>query len=139
MLRLPQHLADAMLAHCRAEHPVEACGVMPGPRAGDVPDRIVPMLNAERSQVAYRFDPDDQVEVWREMHERGERPVVIYHSHTGSHAYPSRVDVQWATAPEAHYVIVSTRSVESVNRMPPEIRSFRIVGGVVSEEPIECV
>jgi proteasome lid subunit RPN8/RPN11 len=139
MLRLPQHLADAMLAHCRAEHPIEACGVMPGPRDGDVPDRIVPMLNAERSATAYRFNPDDQIEVWTEMQERGERAVVIYHSHTGSHAYPSKLDIRCATLPDAHYVIVSTRNMESPNRMPPEVRSFRIRNGVVAEESVRYV
>lgn len=138
MLRLPQHLADAMLAHCRAEHPIEACGVMPGPADGDVPDRIIPMVNAEHSPVAYRFDPDDQVEVWGEMHSRDERPVVIYHSHTASHAYPSTLDRQWATSPQAHYVIVSTRNT-GVNAMPPEIRSYRITDGAVVEEGIEFV
>lgn len=138
MLTLPQHLVDAMLAHCRAEHPVEACGVMPGPRVGDLPDRIVPMRNAEASTVAYRFDPDDQVEVWEEMHNRGERPVVIYHSHTSSHAQPSGLDLRYASVPDAHYVIVSTRD-DGPNAMPPEIRSFRIVNGVAAEEPVEFV
>ncbi|GAA1281479.1 M67 family metallopeptidase [Saccharothrix xinjiangensis] len=138
MLTLPRHLLDAMLAHCRAEHPVEACGVMPGPRGGDVPDRIVPMLNAEKSTVAYRMDPEDQLVVWREMHERGERPVVIYHSHTASHAQPSGMDLRHASEPEAHYVIVSTRD-QGTNRMPPQVRSFRIADGFATEEPIQVV
>jgi [CysO sulfur-carrier protein]-S-L-cysteine hydrolase len=139
VLTLPRHLFDAMLAHCRAEHPIEACGVMPGPRAGDVPDRIVPMLNAEHSHQAYRFDPDDQIDVWQEMHDRGERPVVIYHSHTATTAYPSKLDIQHATVPEAHWVIVSTRDRDGDLPMPPEIRSFRIVSGEVEEEPITVV
>lgn len=133
MLRIPQHLVDAMVKHCRAGHPVEACGVLPGPRGGDVPDRIVPMVNAEASTTLYRFDPDEQLAVWREMDERGERPVVIYHSHTRSRAYPSETDAVFASVPEAHYVLVSTR------REKDEVRSFRIVAGEVSEEPIEIV
>ncbi|WP_170068091.1 Mov34/MPN/PAD-1 family protein [Lentzea guizhouensis] len=135
---MPRHLFDAMLAHCRAEHPIEACGVMPGPRAGDVPDRIVPMRNAERSTVAYRFNPDEQIEVWQEMAEKRERPVVIYHSHTATHAYPSRLDIQHATIPEAHWVIVATRDRGNV-RMPPDVKSFRIVSGEVAEETVTVV
>jgi proteasome lid subunit RPN8/RPN11 len=138
VLTLPRHLFDAMLAHCRAEHPVEACGVMPGPRAGDVPDRIVPMRNAEQSTMAYRFDPDDQIEVWTEMAERHERPVVIYHSHTATRAYPSKLDIQHATVPDAHWVIVSTRA-DGNNRFPPDVRSFRIVDGQATEEPVTVV
>jgi len=138
VLTLPRRLWDAMLAHCRAEHPIEACGVMPGPRDGNVPDRIVPMLNAEHSQQAYRFDPDDQLEVWAEMADRREKPVVIYHSHTATRAYPSKLDIQHATVPDAHWVIVATRD-RGNNRLPPDVRSFRIVSGEVEEEPITIV
>ena len=67
------------------------------------------------------------------MDARGEVPVVIYHSHTATEAYPSRTDVSYASEPEAHYVLVSTRSEER------EFRSFRIVDGVVSEEDVNVV
>ena len=132
MLKIRQHLVDAMVAHCSAEHPIEACGVLPGPIGGDIPDRIVPMVNTERSSVLYRFDPDEQLAVWTRMATQREWPVVIYHSHTGSRAYPSKTDAVFATLPEAHYVVVSTRDPEAV-----EVRSFRIVGGEVEEEPVE--
>ena len=61
-----------------------------------------------------------------------EEPVVIYHSHTATEAYPSRTDISYASEPNAHYVLVSTRDAENA-----EIRSYRIVDGVVTEEPIE--
>src|SRR5690606_39464064 len=51
-----------------------------------------------------------------------EEPVVIYHSHTATEAYPSRTDVDLASEPGAHYLLVSTRKPDTV-----EIRSFRIV------------
>jgi proteasome lid subunit RPN8/RPN11 len=60
-------------------------------------------------------------------------PVVIYHSHTATEAHPSRTDISYASEPEAHYVLVSTRSDER------EFRSFRIVDGVVTEEDVEVV
>jgi [CysO sulfur-carrier protein]-S-L-cysteine hydrolase len=138
-LRIPRSLWDAMLAHCRAEHPIESCGVIAGPRGADLPDRIIPMVNAEQSHQAYRFDPDQQLAVWQEMHDRSERPVVIYHSHTASQPHPSKLDIQHATVPEAHWVIVSTRDRDGDLPMPPEVRSFRIVGGEVEEEPITVV
>lgn len=135
MLRLRRDLFEAMLAHCRAEHPIEACGVLPGPRGGDVPDRIVPMLNAEQSREAYRFDPDEQLLVWQDMFGRGERPVVIYHSHTATGACPSATDIRYATVPEAHYVVVSTRQEEDKNGTP-DVRSYRIRDGQAVAEPI---
>jgi proteasome lid subunit RPN8/RPN11 len=60
--------------------------------------------------------------------------VVIYHSHTATEAYPSRTDVSLAAEPDAHYVLVSTRDPAR-----DEIRSYRIVDGVVTEEPVDIV
>ena len=67
------------------------------------------MVNAERSPTFYRFDSGEQLKVWRQMDEADEVPVVIYHSHTATEAYPSRTDVSLAAEPDAHYVLVSTR------------------------------
>jgi len=69
--------------------------------------------------------------VWREMDERDEEPVVIYHSHTATEAYPSRTDVALAQEPGAHYVLVSTR-----DPAVDEFRSYRIIDGTVTEEPV---
>ncbi|AZZ82747.1 peptidase [Gordonia alkanivorans] len=132
MLEIDQKLVDAMVAHARADHPDEACGVIAGPEGSDDPQRFIPMVNAERSPTFYRFDSAEQLSVWREMDRRDEEPVVIYHSHTATEAYPSRTDISYAGEPGAHYVLVSTRDPETV-----EIRSYRIVDGTVTEEEIE--
>jgi proteasome lid subunit RPN8/RPN11 len=92
------------------------------------------MANAERSATFYRFDAKEQLRVWREMDDRDEEPVVIYHSHTATEAYPSRTDINLASEPGAHYVLVSTRDPATA-----EIRSFRIVDGAVTEEPVRIV
>ena len=75
------------------------------------------MMNAERSPTFYRFDSSEQFRVWREMDDRDEEPVVIYHSHTATEAYPSRTDISYASEPQAHYVLVSTRD-EHADRIP---------------------
>jgi proteasome lid subunit RPN8/RPN11 len=104
-------------------------------RAGaDPPARHIPMDNAERSATFYRFDAIEQLKVWREMDDRDEEPVVIYHSHTATEAYPSRTDTSLAGEPRAHYLLVSTREPHVA-----EIRSFRIVDGAVTEEPVRVV
>jgi proteasome lid subunit RPN8/RPN11 len=70
------------------------------------------------------------------MDTRDEEAVVIYHSHTATEAYPSRTDISYASEPEAHYVLVSTRE-DQPDPSTPEFRSYRIVDGVVTEEPVE--
>ena len=121
-----------MVAHARADHPDEACGVIAGPEATAEPTRHIPMLNAERSPTFYRFDSGEHLRVWNEMDDRDEIPVVIYHSHTATEAYPSRTDVNYAGEPDAHYVLISTRDDNVA-----EVRSFRIADGEISEEAIE--
>jgi [CysO sulfur-carrier protein]-S-L-cysteine hydrolase len=131
-------LVDAMVAHARADHPDEACGIIAGPEGSDRPERFVAMLNAERSPTFYRFDSGEQLKVWRGMDDADEIPVVIYHSHTATEAYPSRTDIGLAMEPGAHYVLVSTRE-HGNNDGPVEFRSYRIVDGAVTEEEVDVV
>lgn len=134
MLVIRADLVDAMVAHARAHHPDEACGVLAGPEGSDRPERHIAMVNAERSPTFYRFDAQEQLRVWRSLEEAGDAPVIIYHSHTATEAYPSRTDVNLAAEPDAHYVLVSTRDPDQ-----HELRSYRIVDGVVTEEPVTIV
>ncbi len=134
MLVIRADLVEAMVGHARADHPDEACGVIAGPEGSDRPERFIAMLNAERSPTFYRFDSGEQLKVWRQMEERREEPIVIYHSHTATEAYPSRTDIAYAAEPDAHYVLVSTRDADE-----HEMRSYRIVDGVVTEEPVKIV
>jgi len=134
VLVIDQANYDKIVAHARADHPDEACGVIAGPAGSDDPQRFIPMVNAARSPTFYEFDSGDLLKLYREMDERGEEPVVIYHSHTATEAYPSRTDVALAAEPNAHYVLVSTRDPDE-----HEFRSFRIVDGVVTEEPVKII
>jgi proteasome lid subunit RPN8/RPN11 len=134
VLTISRELHDQIVAHARADHPDEACGVVAGPEGTDRPERFIPMLNAARSPTFYEFDSMDLLRLYREMDDRDEVPVVIYHSHTATEAYPSRTDLSYASEPEAHYVLVSTRESDTT-----EFRSYRIVDGVVTEEPVEVV
>ena len=138
MLKISRHLVDDMVAHARADHPDEACGVIAGPINSDLPTRFVPMLNAARSPTFYEFDSTDLLRLYRDMDDRDEVPVVIYHSHTATEAYPSRTDIALAAEPDAHYVLVSTRETGS-QEGPFELRSFRIVDGEVMEEEVLVV
>jgi [CysO sulfur-carrier protein]-S-L-cysteine hydrolase len=122
-------MVDQVLAHARRDHPDEACGIITG--KDGVAARVVEMENAERSPTFYRFDAQEQLRVWREMDDADEVPLVIYHSHTATEAHPSRTDISLTGEPDAHYLLVSTRAETD------EVRSFRIVDGQVTEEPVQ--
>jgi proteasome lid subunit RPN8/RPN11 len=134
MLTISTDLLARAIAHARADHPDEACGVIAGPAGSDRPERFIAMTNAERSPTFYRFDSMEQLRVWNEMDDRGEEPVVIYHSHTATEAYPSRTDISLASEPGAHYLLISTRDPDT-----EEVRSFRIVDGQVREEEVRVL
>src|SRR3712207_7946490 len=100
------------------------------------------MLNAARSPTFYEFDSGDLLRLYRDMDDRDEVPVVIYHSHTATEAYPSRTDVSYASEPHAHYVLVSTREHGARTGLEGddvEFRSFRIVDGRITEEDVDVV
>jgi proteasome lid subunit RPN8/RPN11 len=134
VLRLSRDFHDKIVDHARRDHPDEACGVIAG-RDGQ-PERFIEMINAARSPTFYEFDSMDLLNLYKDMDTRDEEAVVIYHSHTATEAYPSRTDISYASEPEAHYVLVSTREDQADPRTP-EFRSYRIVDGVVTEEPVE--
>jgi proteasome lid subunit RPN8/RPN11 len=137
VLRIDQDIYSAIVAHARRDHPDEACGIVAGPAGSGRPARFVPMTNAARSPTFFELDPGEQLAVWREMDDRDEEPVVIYHSHTATEAYPSRTDIGIASAlgePSAYYVLASTREPDET-----EFRAYRIVDGAVTEEPVEIV
>jgi [CysO sulfur-carrier protein]-S-L-cysteine hydrolase len=134
VLTIDRATYDAIVAHARRDHPDEACGIVAGPEGSDRPARFVPMLNAARSPTFYEFDSADLLQLYKELDANDEEPVVVYHSHTATEAYPSRTDISYASEPNAHYVLVSTRDADGV-----EFRSYRIVDGEVTEEPVEVV
>jgi len=139
VLILDRSTYDAIVAHARRDHPDEACGVVAGAAGSDRPTRFVPMLNAATSPTFYEFDPGELLRLYQEMDTRDEEPVVIYHSHTATEAYPSRTDVALAQEPGAHYVLVSTRDGAHEGGGPLELRSYRIVDGEVAEEDVSVV
>ncbi|HEY6934014.1 MAG TPA: M67 family metallopeptidase [Marmoricola sp.] len=138
MLRIEQAVYDAIVAHAKRDHPDEACGIVAGPEGTDRPERFVPMINAAGSPTFYEFDSTELLGLYKEMWANDEEPVVIYHSHTATEAYPSRTDIGLANEPGAHYVLVSTREHGNSDG-PVEFRSYRIVDGEVTEEEVTVV
>ena len=137
-MRIDQATYDAIVKHAKRDHPVEACGMVVGPIGSDRPDRHIEMVNAAGSPTFYEYDSTDLLHLYKELDDRDEEPVVIYHSHSATEAYPSVTDINLASEPGAHYVLVSTRE-HGNNEGPVEFRSYRIIDGVVTEEDVDVV
>ena len=138
MLTIDQATYDALVAHAKRDHPVEACGMVAGPAGSDRPSRHIEMVNAAGSPTFYEYDSTDLFQLYKELDDNDEEPVVIYHSHTATEAYPSVTDITLAREPGAHYVLVSTRE-HGNNPGPVEFRSYRIIDGVVTEEEVRVI
>ena len=135
MLRIDRATYYAIVAHAKRDHPDEACGIVAGLEGSDLPTRFVPMTNAAGSPTFYEFDSSELLALYKQMWAADEEPVVVYHSHTATEAYPSRTDIGLASEPGAHYVLVSTREHGNSDG-PVEFRSYRIVDGQVTEEEV---
>lgn len=140
MIELPSSMFEEIVAHAKAEYPNEACGVLAG--QGGRPVRVYAMRNAEASPVVYRFDSAEQVQVFRELDDRGWDLLGIFHSHTHTEAYPSptdRADAHWTDPvtgedapayPGTRYLILSLANEE------PTLRAFRFDRGEPVEEEV---
>lgn len=113
--------------------PEEACGLLAGP-PGDTVASFWPCPNADHSARTYAIDGLDLLRVERALDEGGEDHQIfgIMHSHTHTDAYPSPTDVERAELlGDWRFLIVSLRYPDA------QARSYRIIDGVITEEPIE--
>jgi [CysO sulfur-carrier protein]-S-L-cysteine hydrolase len=131
MLRLSRDLYMEMVGHCLSDLPEEACGLLVGSYGGDEASHIFLTQNAAASAVLYEIDPKELLGVDREAQALGADIMGVFHSHTHTDAYPSPTDVAQALDPGWHYVLVSLRDTH------PVVRSYSIVDGVITEEPVE--
>ena len=95
--------------------------------------RFYPTANTAASSRVYTVDPRDHLRADRDAEDHGLEINGVVHSHTHTEPYPSPTDVAQAPDPSWHYVIVSFRTGVA------SLRSYRIVDGVVSEEPVRIV
>ncbi len=124
-----RHL-DEMVAHCLAAYPEEGCGLIATPPGLALVERCYPTRNAAGSARLYTVHPLDHLRADRDAETAGLVIAGVFHSHTHTDPYPSPTDVGQAPDPTWHYVLVSLR------HDLPSVRSYRIVEGGVSEEPV---
>jgi proteasome lid subunit RPN8/RPN11 len=125
-VRLTREQWDELVAHAREEVPNECCGVI-RLRDGAVHD-VRRATNDRHSPYGYSLDAASLLAAFNAAEEG--YGVAIYHSHPRSAAEPSQTDINLAEYPEYLYVIVSLDG-------EPDVRSWRIADGEVSEDPVE--
>lgn len=129
-LVLTQSQLDEVVAACLRAVPDEGCGLVAGDPVTGVVRRVYPTRNAAGSSRVYTVDPLDHLRVERDAEASGSSVIGVFHSHTHTDPYPSPTDVDQAPDPTWHYVIVSLR-LEAAS-----LRSYRIAGGVATEEAV---
>ena len=120
MITISTAQLERILAHAAKAKPNECCGLISG--RNNHARNTYPMQNvAQNPQQAYEASPEDLFAAQREMRERGEQLLGIYHSHPRSaEPTPSQADVRLAYYPQAVYFIVG------FDNDRPILRAFRI-------------
>jgi proteasome lid subunit RPN8/RPN11 len=120
MIELLTSHRDQLLAHASETDPDECCGLIGG--SDEQASNIYSLRNiASNPNVAYEAAPEDLFAAQRQMRDRGEQLIGIYHSHPRSHEpVPSETDVRLAYYPQAVYFIIGLAGQQ------PIMRAFRI-------------
>jgi proteasome lid subunit RPN8/RPN11 len=120
MITLTNSQLETIFAHADEAKPNECCGLIGGRNSGAL--STYPLNNiAANAQLAYEAAPEDLFAAQRQMRERGEQLLGIYHSHPRSaEPVPSQTDVRLAYYPQAVYFIVG------FDEDKPVMRAFRI-------------
>ena len=130
MLRLTRPVYLELVGHCYDGLPLEACGLLGGDPVTGKATICYPTTNVAESSRVYTVDPKQHLRADRDAESNGLEVIGVFHSHTHTDAYPSPTDVTQAPDPTWHYVILSLKYEA------PVLRSYRIVDGTITEEPV---
>ena len=138
-MKLPRSYADEIVAHALEDAPNECCGIIAGNDGHAT--KLYRAVNAAASPYRYEVDPKDLFRISKEIDAHNREIFAIYHSHLATAARPSPTDVKLAYYPEAYYLLVSLSDPDKPGVGPdnPDLRAYRIIDGVVTEEPIQIV
>src|SRR5215208_2946999 len=114
-IRLLREHLDAMIAHAREVAPAECCGLIGGGSEHEA-RTIYRLRNVTvNAELGYEAAPEDLFTAQRQMRERGEELLAIYHSHPRAvDPSPSETDVRLAYYPSAKYLIISLGGIHAV-------------------------
>lgn len=115
-----EHL-EAMIDHAREAAPSECCGLIGGVSKTKA-NTLYRLRNVtSEPEVRYEAAPEDLFAAQRQMRERGEDLLAIYHSHPrAADPNPSETDVKLAYYPSATYLIIG------LGGTGPVVKAFNI-------------
>src|SRR5919205_3919077 len=120
-IQLRREHVDAMVAHARETAPAECCGLIGGVSETEAANLYRLRNVTHNPELGYEAAPEDLFAAQRQMRERGEGLLAIYHSHPrASNPSPSETDVRLAYYPSAKYLIICLGGLE------PVIKAFSI-------------
>jgi len=119
--RMRESAREAIIAHARAEAPLECCGLLVG--VSGVIEEACRARNMQRSEAAYLLDPADHFAAIRNARRTGRAILGAYHSHPRSPAMPSATDLRDAWDGAFLYVIVSLADPHA-----PDLRGYYLEG-----------
>jgi proteasome lid subunit RPN8/RPN11 len=124
---------EEIFAYATQAAPAECCGLIGG--TAEKVRSLYPLRNvAANAQVAYEAAPEDLFAAQRQMRERGEQLLAIYHSHPrATEPQPSATDVRLAYYPLAIYFIIGLAGEQ------PVMRAFKISEADSRWEEVEYV
>jgi proteasome lid subunit RPN8/RPN11 len=119
-LVIPRPVFEEMLAHARAERPLECCGLLAGCVEGDrgIVRARFPLVNELASATAFRSEPRAMFAAMKAMRALGTDVLAVYHSHPASPPVPSRRDLEQNYSPGVVNVIIGLAAD------PPEVRGW---------------
>jgi [CysO sulfur-carrier protein]-S-L-cysteine hydrolase len=120
MITLRNAQLEEIFAHARQATPFECCGLIGG--TNNRAKSIHRLRNiAGNPETTYEAAPEELFAAQRQMRERGEQLLAIYHSHPrATEPVPSETDVRLAYYPAAIYLIIG------LGEAKPIMRGFRI-------------
>lgn len=133
MIKLNKADFEKILAHARAEAPVEACGLIAG-RIEDgnkLIDKVYILTNVDHAEEHFTLDPKEQLAAVKDMRANGLVPLGNWHSHPVSPSRPSQEDKRLAYDSRASYLILSLMDENS-----PVLNSFHIEGDDAQKEEL---
>jgi proteasome lid subunit RPN8/RPN11 len=126
LLSVPADILTAVIAHARADVPVECCGLLAGSPDGRVSLHF-PIRNDLASSTEYLTNARDMLAASKTVRAAGAEILAVYHSHPTSPPVPSAKDIagnHWGDA--VLHLIVGLSEDE------PDVRAWHIAGGAYS-------
>lgn len=133
MIKLNKADFEKILAHAKAEAPVEACGLIAG-RIEDgnkLIDKVYILTNVDHAEEHFTLDPKEQLAAVKDMRANGLVPLGNWHSHPVSPSRPSQEDKRLAYDSRASYLILSL-----MDENAPVLNSFHIEGDDAQKEEL---